>query len=44
MAIDPKRFFEPIVIRAEALRKLNKADRALADLTLAIRLNPRSPG
>ncbi len=40
--LDPKRS-ETYIIRAEALRKLNKADRALADLTLAIRLNPDRP-
>ena len=40
--LDPKRS-ETYVIRAEALRKLNKSDRALADLTLAIRLAPDRP-
>ena len=37
--LDPRRS-EIYVIRAEALRKLNKADRALADLALAIRIDP----
>ena len=40
--LDPRRS-ETYVIRAEALRKLNKADRALADLALAIRLDPDRP-
>jgi len=40
--LDPRRS-ETYVIRAEALRKLNKSDRALADLALAIRLAPDRP-
>lgn len=34
---------EPYLIRAEALRKLDRHERALADITLAIRLGPERP-